>query len=58
MLTVERLEDGEVSPYLATNVKVGDAIEIRGPIGGHFVWTVALRGPLFSDRRRAPALRR
>jgi ferredoxin-NADP reductase len=37
-ITVERLEDGEVSPYLAGEVRVGDKIELRGPIGGYFVW--------------------
>jgi len=38
MLTVERLEDGEVSPYLVDELRVGDQIELRGPIGGYFVW--------------------
>jgi ferredoxin-NADP reductase len=38
MLTVERLEDGEVSPYLTDDLRVGDRIELRGPIGGYFVW--------------------
>ncbi len=51
-LTVERIEDGEVSPYLAIDVQQGDQFEIRGPIGGHFVWNAALGGPLFLDRRR------
>src|SRR3984893_16905841 len=37
-LTVERLEGGEVSPYLGGAVRVGDKIELRGPIGGYFVW--------------------
>ena len=37
-VTVERFEDGEVSPYLVEDVGVGDAIEVRGPIGGWFVW--------------------
>ena len=37
-LTVERLEDGEVSPYLVGEVRAGDDIELRGPIGGFFVW--------------------
>jgi ferredoxin-NADP reductase len=37
-LTIERLEDGEVSPYLADVVRPGDLIEVRGPIGGYFVW--------------------
>jgi ferredoxin-NADP reductase len=46
MLTVERIEDGEVSPYLSIEVRKGDQFELRGPIGGHFVWTAAQRGPL------------
>jgi ferredoxin-NADP reductase len=46
VLTVERIEDGEVSPYLVDVVQQGDAFEIRGPIGGHFVWETSLPGPL------------
>jgi len=46
-LTVERLSDGEVSSYLAGDLRVGDQFELRGPIGGYFVWTAALGGPLF-----------
>jgi ferredoxin-NADP reductase len=38
MLTVERLEDGEVSPYLTDELRTGDQIELRGPIGGYFAW--------------------
>ena len=38
-ITVERLDDGEVSPYLTGELRAGDEIEIRGPIGGYFVWT-------------------
>ena len=38
MLTVERIEDGEGSPYLTDELRVGDRIELRGPIGGYFVW--------------------
>jgi ferredoxin-NADP reductase len=45
-LTVERLDDGEVSPYLAGEVRVGDEFEIRGPVGGHFTWRVQDGGPL------------
>ncbi len=45
-LTVERLEDGEVSSYLHDIVAVGDQLEVRGPIGGSFVWEAALGGPL------------
>jgi ferredoxin-NADP reductase len=37
-LTVERLDDGEVSPYLVDDAREGDAFEVRGPIGGYFVW--------------------
>ncbi len=47
MLTIERIEEGEVSPYLSTQVEPGDRFELRGPIGGHFVWTTAIGGPLF-----------
>jgi ferredoxin-NADP reductase len=46
-LTVERIADGEVSPYLAGEARAGDRFELRGPIGGYFVWTAALGGPLF-----------
>ena len=37
-ITVERLDDGEVSPYLVGEVRKGDKVELRGPIGGYFVW--------------------
>src|SRR5919206_626593 len=45
-LTVERLDDGEVSPYLVDDLQVGDPLELRGPIGGWFTWRVADGGPL------------
>src|SRR5690242_11866637 len=45
-LTVERLDDGEVSPYLTEELRVGDKLELRGPIGGHFVWEASMGGPL------------
>jgi ferredoxin-NADP reductase len=45
-LTVERIDDGEVSPYLTDEVRAGDELEIRGPVGGHFTWRVADGGPL------------
>ena len=45
-LTVERLEEGEVSPYLTEELRAGDQLEIRGPIGGYFVWDVVVGGPL------------
>jgi ferredoxin-NADP reductase len=38
VLAVERLDDGEVSPYLVDEVRAGDMFELRGPIGGYFVW--------------------
>jgi ferredoxin-NADP reductase len=46
-LTVEQLTDGEVSPYLSEELRSGDKLELRGPIGGYFVWDVPLGGPLF-----------
>jgi ferredoxin-NADP reductase len=47
-ITVERLDDGEVSPYLTEDVQIGDEIEVRGPIGGYFIWDppVSGHGPL------------
>ena len=45
MLTVERLADGEVSPYLTDELRPGDALELRGPIGGYFVWEDDGDGP-------------
>lgn len=45
-LTVERLEDGEVSPYLIDVLRPGDGLEVRGPIGGYFVWDVTQPGPV------------
>jgi ferredoxin-NADP reductase len=46
VLTVERLDDGEVSPYLTDELRPGDPLELRGPIGGYFVWEAKLGGPL------------
>ncbi|TML87605.1 MAG: oxidoreductase [Actinobacteria bacterium] len=46
VLTVERLEDGEVSPYLTDELRPGDTLELRGPIGGYFLWEEPLGGPL------------
>jgi ferredoxin-NADP reductase len=46
VLTVERLDDGEVSPYLVDELRPGDKLEIRGPVGGYFVWEEVLGGPL------------
>jgi ferredoxin-NADP reductase len=46
VLTVERLDDGEVSPYLVDEVRAGDMLEFRGPIGGYFVWDVVQGGPV------------
>ena len=45
-ISVERIVDGEVSPYLADELRVGDKLELRGPIGGYFVWTPADERPL------------
>jgi len=45
-LTVERLDDGEVSPYLCDVLQPGAGVEVRGPIGGYFVWEPRLRSPL------------
>jgi ferredoxin-NADP reductase len=45
-VTVERIADGEVSPFLHDVVVPGDRLEVRGPIGGYFVWEAALGGPL------------
>ena len=45
-LTIERLENAEVSPYLCDTLIAGDGLEVRGPIGGYFVWTLSLGGPL------------
>jgi ferredoxin-NADP reductase len=45
-LTVERLVDGEVSPYLTDELRPGDGLELRGPIGGYFVWEPSEGGPL------------
>ena len=45
-ITVERLDDGEVSPYLTEEARPGDLLEVRGPIGGYFVWEPAFGGPL------------
>lgn len=45
-LVVERLDDGEVSPYLTEVLRVGDLLELRGPIGGHFVWPTGTDGPV------------
>jgi ferredoxin-NADP reductase len=45
-LTIERIDDGEVSPYLTEELRVGDKLELRGPIGGYFVWEAQMGGPL------------
>jgi ferredoxin-NADP reductase len=46
VVTVERIDDGEVSPYLTQELRPGDVLELRGPIGGYFVWDEQLGGPL------------
>jgi ferredoxin-NADP reductase len=45
-ITVEELDDGEVSPYLCEELRPGDGLELRGPIGGYFVWDSQDGGPL------------
>jgi ferredoxin-NADP reductase len=47
VLTVDRLDDGEVSPYLTEVLMAGDKLEFRGPIGGYFTWEEGDGGPLF-----------
>jgi ferredoxin-NADP reductase len=47
MLSVDRLDDGEVSPYLTDVLMAGDKLELRGPIGGYFTWEAGDGGPLF-----------
>jgi ferredoxin-NADP reductase len=46
-VTIVRIDDGEVSPYLVDDVQPGDQLELRGPVGGWFVWKAADGGPLF-----------
>ena len=46
VLTIERLADGEVSPYLVDELRPGDELELRGPVGGYFVWEQSFGGPL------------
>jgi len=45
-LTVEEVDDGEVSPYLTAEARAGDELEIRGPVGGYFVWDADYPGPI------------
>ena len=45
-ITVERLDDGEVSPYLTDELRVSDGLELRGPVGGYFVWSPQDESPL------------
>ncbi len=45
-LTVQVVEDGEVSPFLAEDLKIGDPVELRGPVGGWFVWSPDKTGPV------------
>ena len=59
-LTIERIDDGEVSPYLAGEARDGDRFELRGPIGGHFSWRAQQGGPplLVSSRTEEDILYR
>jgi ferredoxin-NADP reductase len=45
-LVVERLDDGEVSPYLTDVLRAGDLLELRGPVGGYFIWPTGTDGPV------------
>jgi ferredoxin-NADP reductase len=45
-LTIERIDDGEVSPWLTEEAQPGDQFELRGPVGGYFVWDSSLAGPV------------
>jgi ferredoxin-NADP reductase len=45
-LAIERLDDGEVSPFFHDVAAVGDEIELRGPLGGHFIWEESDGGPI------------
>src|ERR687897_1658134 len=45
-LTIDRLDDGEVSPFLTDHLQPHDTLQLRGPIGGHFVWSAAVRSRL------------
>ena len=54
-LTVERLDDGEVSPYLVDELRPGDGLELRGPIGGYFVWEADDPRPVFCSSPAARA---
>ena len=59
-LTVERLDDGEVSPYLTNELRVGDKLELRGPSAAYFVWEERLGGPCSSlqvDQALCPSWR-
>lgn len=56
-LTVERIDDGEISPYLTEELRPGDELELRGPIGGPFTWRSGDRGSLSAVRRRSSAER-
>ena len=48
-VTVERIDEGEVSPYLTDEARPGDVIEVRGPVGGYFVWDPDPAGPCSSS---------
>ena len=54
VLTVERLDDGEVSPYLVDELRTGDELELRGPIGGYFVWEARAAAARCSSSPAAP----
>ena len=46
VITVELVDEGEVSPFLIEDLRIGDRVEIRGPVGGYFIWEPSRGGPL------------
>ena len=57
-VTVERLDDGEVSPYLVDEAQPGDELDVRGPVGGWFVWTTRPTAGRCSSSAAGPESRR
>jgi len=55
--TVERIEGGDVSPYLVDELTIGDQLELRGPIGGYFVWSTEIDAQTHSPRSPLHPLR-
>jgi len=57
-LAIEELAEGEVSPYFHEVAQVGDTVEVRGPLGGHFVWSAHEGGPVLHQHIQRGALQR